>query len=474
MLGINHLYDFVTAARKDVSRGPVRLWIERLRDSFWFVPSIFVAVAVLLGLGMPYLDMAIGGEEEGSFFAFTFDSGPGGARLMLQSIAGSSITVAATIFSITIATLALTSGQFGPRLLRTFVVDRGIHLSMGTFLASFVYPLLVVRTVKTPDESGEFNGFVPHISVTLAMLMGITAVGVLIYFIHHLALLIRAPHVVETVGRELDDAIDSVIPNDRSLRDDDLPDPPVGVDRSVVVRAHTSGHISFIEEGTLATLAKRCGTRLWVVVRPGDYVYERTPLAVTTSDGGLCFNGDQRSAARDAFHVGDRRTITSDVLFGIDQLTEIAQRAMSPGINDPFTACGCVDRLGAALSRAADRRMPGFVGRYDDGEEEETSLTGKGELRLTAGRPTWDVMVAEAFDPIRRYGSGDAAVMRRVLDALTRLLDAAPPDRHEALRVQADALMAAVRAGDMDERDISLVEERYNGFKSTIAATANA
>ncbi len=467
MLGLNHVVDFVLAKRKDVSRGPVRLWIERLRDSFWFVPSLFAGTATLMGMMMPYIDAAIGDEESSRTFAFTFDSGAGGARLMLQSIAGSSITVVATVFSITIATLALTSGQFGPRLLRTFVVDRGIQLSMGTFLATFLYPLLVVRTVQTPDEGGG-DGFVPHISVTLAMVLGVTSVGVLIYFIHHLALLIRAPHVVETVGIELDDAVDSVLPRGRSLdRQGELPEPPQGVSRTVVVRARTSGHVSFIEEGTIARLARDCGTSMWLIVRPGSYVYERTPLLVTTADGGACLDDDTREEARDAFHIGDRRTITSDVFFGIDQLTEIAQRAMSPGINDPFTACGCVDRLGAALSRAADRKLPARVGRYD-AEDEPTSLQGEGELRLVAFRPTWADLVAGAFDPIRRYGTGDASVMCRLLDALTRLLDAAPPERHTPLQEQADAAIAAVRKTDVDDRDKSLVEKAYARFVRAI------
>ncbi len=461
MLGSRSFVDWI---KGDWSGGQVpsivRLWVERLRDSFWFVPSLFVAAAVVAGLLTPVIDRWVstdGPDGPSSPFFFAFNAGAGGARAMLGAIAGSSISVAATVFSITLATLALTSGQFGPRLLRTFVSDRGIQVSMGTFLAAFVYPLLLLRTVRTAAEDG--FGFVPNLGVTLSILLGLASVGVLIYFVHHLAVLIRAPKVIEMVGIELDDAIDTNIDREPVgvTEERQLPEAPGRESRSIVSRAGRAGYVAFIDYDSLISVADDHEALLWTVVRPGDFVFEQTPLVVCQQMEEGDFGEDERKQIANAVRIGNRRTLSGDVSFGVNQLTEIAQRALSPGINDPFTACNCIERLGASLSRAGGRAMPQRVGK---------DLHGK--LRVVLQQPTWQDLIETAFDPIRRYGRGDAEVMKTLLDTLRRLLDACPPHRHETLKTQADAALAACESGDLDQRDVSIVRHAHERFRERL------
>ncbi len=443
---------------------PIRIWIDRLRDSFWFIPGLLTAAAAVLGLVMPYVDQVF--EPSNGTAVFLYDVGAEGARSVLTTAAASSIGIAATVFSITIATLTLTSSQFGPRLLRTFTSDRGIQVALGMFLATFVYPLLVLRTVRTSESlqtggmkhSGEpddaaastVSAFVPHLSVMLALLLALFAVAVLIYFIHHVSRIIRAPQVIDAVGLELDETADDVLGSLPWDGEAEI-DPPARPDpAAVIARASRSGFLAVIDEPELSKLADAVEGTLWCAVRPGDYLFEGTPLVIAEADIAGRVHAKAARRVEDAFRIRSARTVTGDVGFAIDQLTEIAQRALSPGINDPFTAQSCTDRLAASLARVASRMMPSpeVVGRDGPG-------------RLICFRPTWPEMVQRAFAPIRRWGGSDAAVESHILDALRRLSAATPKARREPLRVQANAARAAALAESPDEPDKAMVEAAH-------------
>ena len=443
----------------------VSIWVERLRDSFWFLPGVLASTAALLGAAMPYLDGLLQSRNwTPGPTILLYDIGPAGARAVLTAIAGSSITVAATVFSITIATLTLTSSQFGPRLLRTFTTDRGVQASLGTFIATYVYPLLVLRVVRTAGDEEGATSYVPHLSVALASVLALVATGVLIYFVHHVALIIRAPQVIAEVGDELDETIDHVIPADGSKGDQDAPDPEevpglraAGSERPddaiVVARSGRSGFITVIGHKGLLRLAEKVNGALWLAATPGDYVFENAPLVYAAR--GAADRLDDEDARRAAAHFGiaARRTVGQDVIFAIEQLTEIAQRAMSPGINDPHTAINCVDRLGAALARACARPFP-----------DPRRRDGVGVLRVVSRPVEWAAMVAAAYDPIRRYGKGDAAVLSRMLTTLGALVDACPrQDRRRVLREHADAILAVAGPGNdsLDARDRAQVEAAH-------------
>lgn len=189
----------------------MKLWLasswETLRASFWFIPSLMVTVAIGMAFGMLNLDRALGTEWL-SHAAWVEMRGPEGARALLSAVASSMMTIASLTFSMTIVTLQLASSQFGPRLLRNFIRDRANQAVLGTFIATFAYCLIVLRAVNGTEE----HQFVPEIAITAGMALAMVSLGVLIYFIHHIALSIQANSVIANVGEELHGAIKRLYP----------------------------------------------------------------------------------------------------------------------------------------------------------------------------------------------------------------------------------------------------------------------
>lgn len=404
-----------------------------LRTNFWFVPTLMVGAAVLLSILTLWFDHALGHRWIDAL-ELTYSRGPEGARALLSTVSGSMVTIASLTFSITIVTLQLASTQFGPRLLRNFVGDVGNQVVLGTFIATFTYGLLILRTVNGTEQ----NEFVPHISVFVDLLLSVASLGVLIYFINHTASSIQAESVIASVAGDLHAAIDRLYPESlgrpkpHSTHPLPLPDDfeslarPVDADRSDYVQA--------IDGDRLIALASEHDLVLRVEKQPGDFVVDNQPLVHVYPASRL--DDELAARLRRAFYLGSRRTVTQDAGFAIDQLVEVAVRALSPGINDPFTAMTCLDRLGAALSRLADREIPSPC-RLDDA----------GRLRVVARAATIDDLVDAAFHQIRQATRSNAAVTLHLLDTIATVLPAA---RDTALRAALLRHAALVHEGSQD------------------------
>ena len=439
----------------------MRAWFialrDKFRDSFVVLPGVMALLATALGLVMPYVDDRFAWlAARNDAMLLIFDAGPDGARSVLSAIAGSSITVAATVFSITIAILALTSQQYGPRLLRTFTSDRGVQFALGTFVATFLYPLIVLRTVRT----GEDNAFVPRMSVTVGVLLALVSVAVLIYFIDRLSKMIRAPQIIAAVGRDLHEVIDQEIPADASLGDSDeeydelCGDGLPSEDDAPAVVARRCGYVTVVDLPTLVKHAVEQDTVYRLAVSPGTYVHEGMPLAHMSPRADL--PAETRDGLLGAFSFADHRTVVQDVGFGVNQIVEVALRAMSPGINDPFTADTCVDRLTAMLARMAGRAFPDPRWRDE-----------QGKVRVLMRRPTFAYFVAATYAPVRRYARSDAMLLGKMLASMASVARHCPqsrPRRLAAVREQAKAVMDAI-TDDTNEADKAMLRAAYEAFQ---------
>ena len=327
---------------------------------------------------------------------------------ILSAIAGSMISVATTAFSITIVALQLASSQFGPRLLRNFMQDTGNQIVLGTFISTFVYSLMVLRTINGVSK----NEFVPHISVTCGIGLAIASIGVLIYFIHHSATSIQVDHVISKVGCELDEAIDRLFPQQigrgaSKYRAEPLTsDIPADFDReAAAIQAMSSNYVQAVNTDQLMQIATAGNLLIQLQRHPGDFTIKGSPLAriYPAESGGKKLV----KQINDAFVLGSQRTDQQDVEFSINQLVEIAVRALSPGINDPFTAVRCIDQLSAALCHLAQKEIPSAY-RYDDADM----------LRIIAEPVTFVGVADAAFNQIRQYGQTSVAVTMRLLEAI--------------------------------------------------------
>ena len=344
----------------------IRWFWARLNANYWFYPATFSILAALLAFAMITLDRA-GYAEWINEVEWLVPARPRGAADMLTVMAASMIGVASTVFSITIAAVAYASGNYGPRLLTNFMEDRGNQLSLATFIASFVYALLVLRSVRTEDETAAtaadaaataLPGFVPQLSLLVAyVLMGV-CVGVLVFFLHHIPSSIRINKVLEEIGERLIEAVRKAYPVEDEFTDAD--EQPGGEP----LTAWSTGYVQLIEFDELLKIARDRGCRFSLKVRTGDFVHRDLPLMEVRG----CRPGDIAERVRDCFTLGPSRTPEQDPQFLIDELVEIGLRALSPGINDPFTAITALHWLGAATSEIGRRDLRKPICGQDEGE----------------------------------------------------------------------------------------------------------
>ena len=445
---------------------------DRLRESYWFIPSIMALAAILLAGGMVWLD-----SYEGSAWmdrlAWLYASRPDGARQVLSAIGGSMITVAGTVFSVTIAAVVYASGQYGPRLLSNFMSDRGNQVTLGTFIATFLYCLIVLRTIRSPEESGGV-GFVPNLALLVGVFLAVCSIAVLIFFIHHVPSKIHINSVIEDIGerllREIGNRFPTFLgdPPDEDDEDDDgeagdvrIPaafsrdaSPEQASERALVEAADT-GYIQFIEDDVLLAQAQKADLVLRLQYQPGDFVHTGGAL-VEAWPPDRCEDSAVR-AIREAFAVGARRSGLQDLRFLIDELVEIAGRALSPGVNDPFTAVTCIDWLGAALSDIAPRRLPSHL-RVDK----------EGALRVIAHPVTFDRFLDRSFGAIAQYAATDMIASLRFIRSLGDVsLRCDDPGRLSSLSRSLDRLEGLCAEG-LSGFNLARVRERADALRTAL------
>lgn len=426
-----------------------KLW-DSLHSSYWFIPMLMAIGAVVLAFAMISLDRAgkTGPIEQ---LGWVYAGGPDGARAVLSAVAGSLATVTATAFSITIVALQLAASNFGPRLLRNFMQDTGNQLVLGTFIATFIYCLLVLRSIHGED----YNLFVPQLSVTVGIALAITSIGVLIYFIHHASTIIQASHIIIEVSHDFDQAIDRLFPEKIGQAASESQRPigeiPEQFERDAdVVRATNAGYLQGIDDNTLMKLASQHDLLIRLQVRPGQFLVKGNALVKIYP--GERVDRPLIDHIRKAFIIGRERTEQQDIEFPINQLVEIALRAISPAVNDPFTAIRCIDRLSVGLSSLAQRQFPSPY-RYDQAQN----------LRVIAQVVAFEQLMDQAFNPIRQYAQSDSAVTIRLLVAIARIAEANRYATYQpTLCHHAEMILRGSKVGLSEEYDRKAVEQWYD------------
>lgn len=418
----------------------------RLDANYWFYPALFVLCGLALAVVALTLDQNGYGqfvEQAGAPLAAT----PQSANTMLQVIAAAMLGAAATVFSITIAAVAYASGTYGPRLLSNFLEDKGNQLSLATLLGTFVYALTVLNSVREAEGAGTSEAFAPQIALLGAYALTALSVGVLVYLLNHIPASIRINHVLEGIGRKLIDDIRTNYPHNDTGHDSEAA--PAGK----AIPARNTGYVQMIHFEGLATIAKDNGCTLALEVRTGDFIHHGKPLI------RLC-EGSMDSRITDSLHscftVGAVRTPKQDPQFLIDELVEIALRALSPGINDPFTAITAIHWLGAAIAELGQKDL----------RKPQGTIGGK---RYVYPLPDdFGHFVARGFDTMRSAVAGNPTAALVMLDTLA---DAAQvienSDRRLLLCVQADNLLSQARL-TVQGPDLEIVVNRHASIRPSI------
>ena len=403
-----------------------------LRGSLWAVPSAMTLGAILLAFGTISLDMRIADDALGADLWFVFGVGPDGVRGVLSSIAGSIITVTGVVFSITVVALQLASTQYSPRVLRTFLEDRSTHVVMGLFIATFTYSLLVLRTVR--GESDNLAEFVPSISVTIAMVLGLASVACLIYFVHHSAQSIRASVIVKRLTVDARHIAHHAFPREFGRPESEAEGPRAPLlngTRRAPVRTASAGYLNAVAEDALFSLEHDSPIVVHMCARLGDYLRTGDVVAEVEAAGDADELAEQ---ARDAFTLGSEAVGRADMGLGVSRLAEVAVRALSPGINDPGTAQACLDALSEVFVTIGCHETPHPVRVGPDDR-----------VHLVTRYHSFEDLVEIAFAPIRHYGGGHPPVMLRFLDVLEAISVRLPASRRAVIARQVELTLHAVQ-----------------------------
>lgn len=443
----------------------LKFW-DDVHSSYWFVPTLMSLGAILMSFAVVALDQHLGDDWIRELGWLRPDK-PSGGRAILGTIAGSMITVAGVTFSITIAAVSYASGQFGPRILSNFMQDRGNQITLGTFLATFLYCLLVLRTIRSADESDAadaIGAFIPHLGILFGLFLALASLGVLIFFIHHIPESIHISNVIAHIGRELNRRIDTLFPErlgeekaEDTARTEALPDDFEA--QATAIRARGTGYIQRLDESYLVETLRQEGLCARLLCRPGDFIRESQPLLLVAPADELTEKHAMYLAR--AFAWGSHRTQVQDVRFLANELVEIAARALSPGVNDPFTAISCLDWLGSTLTALTERSFPN-ADRYDD----------DGHLRLVAEPVQFSDFCDLIFGQLRPYVKGDrnAALHTFKLLAEAGAVAQRRSDK-DALRHHAEALLEGCEATMTQPTDRAEVRARYAAVRRILDST---
>lgn len=422
---------------------------DALRTNLWLIPTIEVVVAFGLFLVTYEVDQAAY-HGDLTLPRWINNGSADAARQILTAIAAAVITVVGLVFSITIVALTLTSTQFGPRMLRNFIRDIGTQATLGTFVATFVYAVVTLGSIS----HGSRGDFVPHLAVTVALLLVLLSLGVLIYFIHHVAKSIQLPEVIASIATELATAIDAEAITSGGVSTAESGPSPAELqfrlgEAGTAIAAPRSGYLQFVAYDVLVSIAADSQAVIQLHHRPGHFVVEGLPLAtVWPADSARAV----MSALERNHFTGPHRTLAQDLAFAIDQLVEIAIRALSPAVNDTFTAITCVDWLSDGLCKITANWNPRLVHRDD-----------RGYVRVIAAEVRYQRFVERSFDKIRQASRAMPAIMIRQLDALAKIMAYATTDDHRAaLLEQADMILRSSEESVTEENDRRDVRRRYD------------
>jgi uncharacterized membrane protein len=416
--------------------------LENVRASLWFVPTLCVVGAVALSSGLLFIDEEVAPDLK-ERWPWLFGGTAEAARDILAAIATSLITVVAVAFSVTLVAVQQAASRYTPRVLQTFIRDRGNQVVLGVYIGTFTYALLVLRQIRqaTADQAE----FVPPLAVTGAIGLALVSLGFLVYFIDHAIRSLEVTWILASIRRAVASQLHRLYPH--ALQPASVePAPPVPSGHETRVTSREGGYLRRVDEDELVAATRDHAELVWICPAIGDYVLSGAVLARVWTEGPL--DETRAAAVRDAFVIDRERSIEQDPLFGVRQIEDIAVKALSPGVNDPTTAEQCLAVLGDVLVALIDREFPAPL-RSDDGGP-----------RYVFTRPSFADYVEACFGQIRRAARTDVHVTRSLLRLLAELATRAPTeDRRHPIQAQVVEILGALPGSGLTESDRHALQE---------------
>lgn len=423
----------------------ILFFYNKILSTFWFIPVLIIGVSIFLAFALLILDTQVNLTVAG-VWQYLFISGAESAYTILSTIATAMIGVAGTVFSITLVALTLASSQLGPRQIKKFMYDRINQVVLGAYIATFVYCLLVLNTMHDYEEMK----FVPSFSILFAQVSAVSNIILLIVFMHHISVSIQADVVISDISDDLIKQIDALFPQteQKVLEKVDEEDIRSSYIESVPLKAHKSGYLQYINLEPIVNKVKDMDGLLVLHIHAGAYLVENIEI------GQLYFNqinSETKTGLKGELIVGSTRSHQQDIEYSIHQLSEMALRALSSGINDPYTAISCLDKLSNALSKIATLQFPSPY-CFDE----------NGDLRVIRKTDTYEGLMDAAFNQIRQNSTNSPAVVIRLMEALITIKQfAVTANHHSAVEKHAVMVLNMAKREFNEPNDLKDLEQRY-------------
>lgn len=422
------------------------LW-DRLETSFWFVPLVMAVVAVLLAYAMYWIDRQIP-DAILQATPLIVSGTVAELRGFLVTMMTTSLATAGVVFTLLTLPLSTVAAQYGSRLLRVFQGDRITQIVLGMFVSTFIYCITALTLVPSAD----LLPAAPQITATVGFLLFLGTFASLILLIQHISTMLQAPNVAAAAAEELFEVVHEDIRakiggGTRQETCGEMPE-SLATEAGHPIRVAASGYISYIDPEPILDLAREQNLVIRLLLKPGHFVSSGAVVAEVWPAGRV--DEEAEREVRDAFNLGPQRTPTQDIEYAFNQLAEMAVRAMSPAINDPFTAMTCLDYMGEGLAIFARER-----------DECPYILDRDGALRIIVEPVSFDQVLTAAFGMLRHASSNNAAVLLHILDVIERVgRETGSTAERELLARQVSLVQAETRAGTLIAEDRQAIDRR--------------
>ena len=422
-------------------------WRE-LGATFWFLPVLIMGFSILLSIFLVYFDSSVTISREGWIRYFLVESADS-ARSILSTISSAMMGVAGTVFSITLVVLTLASSQFGPRLIKNFMYVRLNQVVLGLYISTYLYCLLVLNSIS--DSNG--YTFIPSISILVAIVAAIINIILLIIFIHRIAISIQADKVVSDISELISEQVESLFPEkigeeNEKEKNVDVNAAVSGYHRQTSIKSSKSGYLQYVDSEALIEIVASNNALLELYCRPGKHLVKGAEIGMLYSDG----KREKKVFEKifNQFVIGSTKTSQQDLEFSIQQMVEIAARALSTGVNDPYTAITCIDNLTAIMCYLAQAKFPSKY-RFDE----------EGNLRVIADILDFEGILDTAFNQIRQFSEDSPAVTIRLMEALTTIQGFTSIEDHKkAVIKHAEMVLSSGKLNFEEKNDIDDLTER--------------
>jgi uncharacterized membrane protein len=423
--------------------------LGELTDTFWFIPVIIIMMSVLLSIGLVYIDELVSFEHDDVLSRFFFVNSPDSARAILSTISGAMMGVAGTVFSITLVALTLASSQFGPRLIKNFMYVRLNQVVLGSYISTYLYCLLVLNAIRDVEN----HTFIPSISILVAIIFAMINIILLIVFIHQIAMSIQADKVISDISSFIAKQVEKLFPEKMGMEIDDEDD----IDLTAAIfeykihfsiKSPKNGYFQYVDGEGLMEIISECDSLFKLNHRPGSHLVEGAELGFMYSNKNWGQNDLKKLQSQ--FIIGDTKTSKQDLEFSINQMVEIASRALSTGMNDPFTAITCIDNLTSTMCFLAQAEFPSKY-RHDD----------NGNLRIISDVMVFEGVLDAAFNQIRQFSKDSPSVMIKLMEALITIHGFTVKRSHQKAVVRhAEMVLRQGKESIMEQHDLDDLTDR--------------